>query len=97
MNSFSPTIPPNTGQNRDGKILIHGDGKYGYYIVLVFRSQIEKRQHVFQHPNPESFSTLLLFDFGKMTCPIFFDMYLMNFDIHSQYLVRFRQYFVKNH
>ena len=35
------------------------------------------------------------FDFEKMTFLDFFDMYLMIFDINSQYLVRFSQYLVK--
>ena len=35
------------------------------------------------------------FDFEKMTLLEVFDMYLMFFDINSQYLVRFNQYLVK--
>ena len=37
-----------------------------------------------------------IFYFEKMTFLDFFDMYLMIFDINSQYLVRFSQYLVKN-
>ena len=37
------------------------------------------------------------FDFEKMTFLDLFDMYLMIFDINSQYLVRFSQYLVKIH
>ena len=37
------------------------------------------------------------FDFEKMSFLDIFDMYLMIFDINSQYLVRFSQYLVKNH
>ena len=37
------------------------------------------------------------FYFEKMTFLDFFDMYLMIFDINSQYLVRFSQYLVKIH
>ena len=34
------------------------------------------------------------FDFENMTFLDLFDMYLMNFDISSQYLIRFSQYLV---
>ena len=38
-----------------------------------------------------------VFYFEKMSFLICFDMCLVNFDIHSQYLLRFRQYLVKIH
>ena len=53
-----------------------------------------------QYPNPPSPNpglTLDLFYFEKITFLIFFDMDFVFFDINSQYLVKFNQYFVKKH
>ena len=32
---------------------MHGNGRYGHYNNLVFRSKIEKRKHFVQQPNLE--------------------------------------------
>ena len=63
--------------------------------MLVFGSKIEKCQHLFSIQILDVFRRWMFFYFEKITFLEIFDMYLVNFDINSKYLVKFSQYFVK--
>ena len=93
----SPSPSQKKTKNRDGEILIHGNGRYGYYKILVSRPEIEKCQHFCQHPNPGWFLTLDFFISRKWrswkfsTCIWPFWAYLVNI---WSYLVNICSYLV---